>query len=310
MRNVESYKPDKKVASRSARGFSVSKKKNKVDKFNIKHDPKVIFRATIYSLTSVILICLIVFSAYKLIRWKAESDLTNELITTIQSSSQVEEVASDEKDSVSNNSTSTIGQNDPYWNLLKQSLISVDLNDLKSTNSDVVGWIQIPGTNIDYPFVQTDNNDFYLTHSIDKYWNEAGWVFLDYRNSKNLDNRNQIIYAHGRVDGSMFGSLQNVLSKDWQSATENHVVKISSDTENSLWQVFSVYRIPKTNDYITTEFGNDHSFEEYIKLVKDRSDYNFQTNVVAGDRVLTLSTCIGLNDRVVLHAKLIKLASK
>ena len=72
--------------------------------------------------------------------------------------------------------------------------------------------------------------------------------------------------------------------------------------------VFIAYQ--KTNDYITTEFGNDASFVAYLNTIKTRSAYDFQTDVVAGDRIITLSTCIGLNDRVVLHAKLIKLATK
>ena len=243
-----------------------------------------------------------------MIRWKVESDLTNELITALQSSSKIQDVTSDESEST--NPVSSVSADDPYWDLIKQNLISADLNESKSVNIDTAGWIQIPGTNINYPYVQTTDNDFYLNHSIDRLWNDAGWVFLDYRNSKKLDDKNQIIYAHGRVDGSMFGSLQNVLTDDWQSATSNHVVKISTETENSLWQVFSVYQIPKTNDYITTKFGNDHSFEEYIKLIKTRSDYDFNTTVNVNDRIITLSTCIGFNDRVVLHAKLIKLASK
>ena len=108
----------------------------------------------------------------------------------------------------------------------------------------------------------------------------------------------------------MFGSLANVLSTDWQQQTEGHIVKISTETTDSLWQVFSTYRIPVTNDYIRTEFSGEDDFNEFIKMIMSRSSFDFDTSVSYNDRIITLSTCIGLNDRVVLHAKLIKIAQK
>ena len=69
-------------------------------------------------------------------------------------------------------------------------------------------------SNINYPVVQTNNNDFYLNHSYNKSYNEAGWVFMDYRNN-NIMNKNTIIYAHSRVDGSMFHTLRNTLDEKW-----------------------------------------------------------------------------------------------
>ena len=82
-------------------------------------------------------------------------------------------------------------------------------------NSDVVGWIQVAGTNINYPIVQSNDNDFYLNHSFDKSINGAGWVFMDYRNNPSSFDKNTIIYAHSRVDGSMFHTLRNVVKESW-----------------------------------------------------------------------------------------------
>ena len=72
------------------------------------------------------------------------------------------------------------------------NLIDVDFTELKKVNSDVKGWIQVNGTNINYPFVQTKDTKFYLNHSFDKKYNDAGWVFLDYRNNIDLSNKNNI----------------------------------------------------------------------------------------------------------------------
>ena len=313
LRNVESYKPEKKVARGNSRGFN-GVKKTKVDKqFDIKSDPHVVARGLVYAGVTTLLLFLILFSGYKIIRWKAESDITNETIAQLQADTTIVSINETDKDNKvkydeATDDSITLSSSD--YRYLAFNLIDAGLDNLKATNANTRGWIYVPGTNINYPFVQTNNNDFYLNHTFDGHWSDAGWVFLDYRNTPTLSDRNQIIYAHGRVDGSMFGSLQNVLGEDWQSNPDNHVVKITTSTNSSLWRVFSVYRIPKTNDYITTNFNNDTHFMEFADMIKKRSAYDFNTEVGPRDKILTLSTCIGTNDRAVLHAKLIKLVEK
>ena len=288
------------------------KKKTSTKKFNIKNDPHVVVRGIIYSLTSVALIACICISAYNIIRWKAENDISDQQIVELQAETTITEVDPEptpeakEKGPVIANIPST----DPYWELSKLPLIDVDLSSSLAKNQDVAGWIQVPGTNINYPFVHTDNNDYYLKHSLNRTWSSAGWVFLDASNNINLTDQNQIIYAHGRLDGSMFGSLTTVLTGDWQNDTKSHVVKISTLKENSLWQVFSVYRIPVTSDYLTTSFESDSDFDNFLQMISARSAYDFKTTAHSTDKIITLSTCIGTTERAVLHAKLIKIAQK
>ena len=186
------------------------------------------------------------------------------------------------------------------------NLISVNFDELLKLNNETKGWIQVNGTNINYPFVQTNNNDYYLTHSYNKSYNQAGWVFMDYRNNtENLD-RNTILYAHGMNNKTMFGSLRNILSSSWYNNTNNHIIKLSTPTENTLWQVFSVYHIETTNDYIQTEFATDEEYQTFLDMLKSRSAVEFDTTVNATDKILTLSTCYNKTDKVVMHAKLIK----
>lgn len=195
---------------------------------------------------------------------------------------------------------------DPYWDFIKMNYLEVDFSNLIKANPEVVAWISVSGTNINYPVVQHSDNEYYLNHSFNGSKNGAGWVFLDYRNAtENLD-KNTIIYAHTRKDGSMFGSLKNTLNTDWYGNKNNHVIKISSQYENNLWQVFSVYRIPITSDYLQTNFSNDDIFLEFLNKIKERSIYDFKTTVSTNDKVLTLSTCYNKKERVVVHAKLIK----
>ena len=186
------------------------------------------------------------------------------------------------------------------------NLINVDFTNLLQINDDTKGWLQVNGTNINYPFVQTTDNEYYLNKDFNKENNSSGWVFLDYRNSiDNLD-RNTILYAHSRINGTMFGSLKNIFKSDWFDDVNNHVIKLSTLTENTLWQVFSVYTIPTTSDYLQIDFSSDEEFLEFVMMLKDRSRYNFNVEFNATDKILTLSTCLNDKERVVLHAKLIK----
>ena len=84
----------------------------------------------------------------------------------------------------------------------------IDFGELKKKNEDVVAWIKVNNTKIEYPVVKSKNNDYYLNHSLDKSYNIAGWIFADYRNNFNGEDKNIIVYGHNRRDGSMFGSLR------------------------------------------------------------------------------------------------------
>lgn len=199
---------------------------------------------------------------------------------------------------------------DDYFKYIKMDMLNANFNELLKINSDTVGFIKVNGTNINYPVVQTDDNDYYLTHAYDKSKNSAGWVFADFRNDmKNFD-KNTIIYAHGRLNNTMFGSLKGILNSKWYDNKNNYVVKFSTPYENTLWQVFSVYSIKAESYYITTSFGDDYG--DFLKTIKNRSLKDFNTDVSTNDKVLTLSTCKDTSgkERVVMHAKLIKIEKR
>lgn len=238
--------------------------------------------------------------------WMSDSKKIEDEIEEINSIAKTTESITDDKQIVNPPSN----EDSPYWNYIKVPLIDVDLEKLKTINPDTKGWLRVEGTNINYPFVQSDDNTYYLTHSFRKNKNGAGWVFLDYRNNINPFDRNTIIYAHGRINSVLFGTLKNIINSNWYENIDNHIIKLSTDSNNSLWQVFSVYQIPTTSDYIVTNFENDDTFLNFLKYIKDRSVYNFNIDLNAEDRVLTLSTCYTSSEKVVMHAKLIKIENK
>lgn len=182
--------------------------------------------------------------------------------------------------------------------------VDLNLNDLKSLNSDTVAYLKVESTNINYPVVQYSDNDFYLDHSFNKNKNQEGWIFLDYRNNiNNLDN-NTIIYGHNRLTGTMFGTLKNLLNKSYQESNK-HYIYLTTDNNNYVFEVFSTYITSNESYYLKTVFKDDTEYLEFLNTLKARSIYNFNIELTSNDKIITLSTCSGSNDRMVVHGKLI-----
>lgn len=243
------------------------KKKLKVDKM-------IVFMLLLIFVSTMII------SGIKIINWLMENKKTKEIIENIRDAIVIDE---------------NIDSVDKY---------NVDFEKLKQKNSDAIAWIKVNGTSIEYPVVKTTNNEYYLTHSFEKSYNGAGWLFMDYKNKFDGTDNNIVIYAHNRKDGSMFGTLKNILTPDWQNNTENSIISFITENEKTEYQVFSVYKIEREDYYITTNFATDSEFQKFIDTIKSRSLKDFETQVNTNDQILTLSTCAENNKyRVVLHAK-------
>ncbi len=189
----------------------------------------------------------------------------------------------------------------------KNKISKYKFNELLEINPDIVGFIEVDNTEVSYPIVKSNDNSYYLNHTYTKEKSEIGSIFLDYRN--NLDNLsfNNIIYGHGRIDNTMFGSLNNLLNKKILNSKDSHYIKISTEKKIMIFKIFSVYTIPKESYYIKTYFSSNKYFKEFLETIMKRSIYNFKVNLNTNDKILTLSTCKdNFGKRVVVHAKLIK----
>ena len=266
-------------------------------------------QAVMWGLIFLLSVSVLIISLTKVFVWFKDNNKTEAIAKEIIQEIPVEEVLDDKETEIINKEKNPDKESD-YWSYIKQSLINVDIDSLKEKNGDTIGWIKVNNTNINYPFVQTKDNDYYLSHAFDKSNNNAGWVFLDYRNNSDFSDKNNIIYAHARRDNSMFGSLRNVLKKEWYSNKDNHIIKLSTANENTMWQIFSVYKIPVETYYITTQFTTSSQYKAFLETITKRSIHQFNTAVDSSDKILTLSTCSGEDDRIVVHAKLIKRSSK
>lgn len=188
----------------------------------------------------------------------------------------------------------------PYYSVYEKTY-----SKLFAINSDTVGWLKVEGTNVNYPVVQSSDNNYYIEHAFDKTKNRLGWVFADYRNNFDSLSKNTIIYAHNvRGTKLMFATLKNVLEESWYTNPNNLKITFNIKEETNVWQIFSMYTLEKTSDYLKVDFSSNEQFLMFVDKLKNRSIVDFGVELTGDDNILTLSTCYNNADyRLVVHAK-------
>lgn len=188
-------------------------------------------------------------------------------------------------------------------------IIRSGFEELLKINEDVIGWITIEDTKIDYPIMQSENNTDYLRTSFYGDYLLAGSLFLDYRNDLTTnEERNLIVYGHRVKDGSMFEHLTNYLDEDFYKSHRT----FSFDTLYASYEaeVFAVYNTMIDFNYIETDFVGDAEYEQFLKDIQAKSLYEADINPGVNDQILTLSTCEYTlhpdDSRLVVHAILRK----
>ncbi|WP_353892730.1 class B sortase [Proteinivorax hydrogeniformans] len=173
---------------------------------------------------------------------------------------------------------------------------------LKEINEDIVGWIKIPETKINYPVVQAEDNDYYLERNFNREWNPGGAIFMDFRNTVEDLGKNTVIYGHRMRDGSMFENLKRYKSQEF--ANEHRYIKLDTLYDETKWKVFSVYITDTDFNYIETDFDNDEEYQDLLDEIRRRSIIEMDIDVGVENKILTLSTCDYTFDdaRLVVHA--------
>lgn len=181
---------------------------------------------------------------------------------------------------------------------------TIDFATLLATNPDTVAWIEIPGTNINYPVVQTTNNETYLSRTFDGGTSISGTIFLDADNAADFTNTNSILYGHHRYDRTMFADLD--LIYNGSLAADTPVYLYLPDGSRATYQVFSVYITE--NDPVSIDPATS-DFTAFATTMLARSERDFGLDpLAASPRILTLSTCVANDDRrYLVHAVLTEL---
>lgn len=188
----------------------------------------------------------------------------------------------------------------------KTSIDDINFTELSRVNSDVVAWLIVDSTNINYPIVKTSDNDFYLNHNFNKINDSNGWTFMDYRNSGNMDDENTIFYGHNLMNKTSFGSISSIFTDKWYK-NSNHSIVVVTANGRFTYKIFSVYYSDPDSSYLQTNYNNSEQYLEFLNTLKSKSKYNFKEKLNANDKIITLSTCTDDNKgRKVVHARLIK----
>ena len=194
----------------------------------------------------------------------------------------------------------------------KLMIVQGQLQLLRNENKDVVGWIEMPGdTKINYPVVQGEDNDYYLHYAYNGAYNPAGSIYLDYRNSVSVStNRHTVIYGHNMESGSpMFANLLHFQDESyWKN---NRYIHIYTDEAMYTYEVFAAYETSPQlagveNHSWRMNFNKDEKlFLQWVDSVRARSDISPKVTIEGNSRILTLSTCMNVNEnRYVVHAVL------
>ena len=186
-----------------------------------------------------------------------------------------------------------------------------EYQELYLQNNDMVGWIKVEDTKINYPVMQSkDNPNFYLKHGFDKAYTDYGCPYVQERCDVKAPSDNLIIYGHHMNNGSMFSDLMKYQNKDfWEKYKTIHFNSLTDKCNYEVVAAFKTvaYSVDGFRYYDFVEAENAEAFDSYIAKCKELALYDTGVTAEYGDKLITLSTCeySRKNGRMVVVAKLI-----
>lgn len=199
-------------------------------------------------------------------------------------------------------------ETEPARENLSVVLPTVDFEALRETSPDIIGWLALPDTAINYPVTQADDNEYYLHHLYDGTYNKTGCLFADYENQENFSDRNTIIYGHNMRDGSMFATLNEY---DEQSYYDGHPqMYLVTPDGGYVVEIFTAFVAKPSESGSDTSpwrlsFKDDGAYTTWLSEMAGRSVIETDVTVTSSDKVLTLSTCTpGGASRFIVMGKL------
>lgn len=179
------------------------------------------------------------------------------------------------------------------------------LDDLKPINEDIVGWVRVDGTNIDYPILAGENNSTYLKSDYKKDYSPAGSIFLDYRNNRNLEDDYFVIYGHNMSKGLMFSDIKKFENEDFFNEHKSGKLYTAAGVYDLTIITFNIVDANKSIVYKLQKYSNGHNKEIVDTLMRDAI---YKREIDGDSKLVLLSTCYGVGsyDRSVLLAKIDK----
>ena len=173
----------------------------------------------------------------------------------------------------------------------------LQLQELKKENEDIIAWIQIPGTKIDFPVLQGQDNEYYIRHTYKKEYSVDGSIFLDKDYNWDKPSDNLLIYGHNNKNGNMFQDLLKYEDKNYYK--EHPTINFTTVNEDCVYEIIAVF---KSRVYYKSERNvfryyyfinaeNEEEYNYYVEESKKASLYDTGKTAEYGEKLLTLSTC-------------------
>lgn len=172
--------------------------------------------------------------------------------------------------------------------------IPIDFAALQQQNPDVYAWIQVPGTEVDYPILQSSNdNTYYLNHTIDGEEKKEGAIFTENYNTKTFEDPNTVIYGHDMKNGSMFQSIHKYMDRSFFD--NNRYIVIYMPDQILHYKIFAAYLTDNKHLLMNYNFWSKDEYQQYLNSIFSMRDMNAfidtSTEVTTEDKIITLSTC-------------------
>ena len=249
----------------------------------MKKKRKISIPLLIFRIISLIIIIICLIEIYK---WQKNNSENGKLQADLQESASTSRETSEE-------------------NVDSRLTLSVDFNNLVEKNPDTVGYLKINNSDIEFPVVQTTDNQYYLKHNFKKEYNGAGWIFADYSDSFDDLSQNTLIYGHNRRNGTMFSDLKMLLDEKYSLDGDNSYFLFNTKSNKYRCIIFSVTMKKAATLSIPVSFKTDEEYLAYIDEVKQASYRKLDVEVPATSKIITLCTCDNTNqNRVLVYALL------
>ena len=185
----------------------------------------------------------------------------------------------------------------------------VDFDALRAVNQEVRGWLYSEGTVINYPILQSADNDYYLTHTLEGETHKYGSIFIDCNSQGDFSDANTLVHGHRMNSGAMFGSLIEYAKQEYYE--QHPVLMLYTPAGEYRLEIFAAYEIPASMEYVPLKFASDAEYRAYLDGAYEKSLIKADVAVGTGDRIVTLSTCTKTDSqkRFLVQAKLVSVSS-
>ena len=223
----------------------------------------------------IIIVCLFAFCffAYKIYNYNKEEDkqksLNNNLIEVAVKETEQENIENEDEDKI-------------------KLPIDVDFKVLKNQNQDIIAWLYSQDTPINYPIVQANDNEYYLRRLIDGTYNQAGTLFIDYRNNSDFNDYKTIVYGHNMKNETMFGTLINYMNQEYYD--EHKEMYLFTENKTFKVEVVAGYTTSSKSDIYTVSTTRNTN-EDLLQNAINKSTFKNEVEVTEQDKILVLSTC-------------------